>query len=241
MNKEQKLVLELIKSTLIGTKVEIGDDYDWHSFLQLCIDGGVCSIIFDAIRELDGFSEEIFNDLKKQAFLNLSYSVKQEHEYQVISAAFENNNIDYLPLKGLVLREYYPKKYYRMMCDMDILINPKQYDITYKTMKEIGYSLEEESDHNIAWSNNGVTVELHKKLYPNFDERFNEYFKSGWQFARCCNGHQYRMSDEDFYISIFVHFVRHFRSGGIGIRQFLDLWVYRKNNPFLDDDYIIRI
>jgi hypothetical protein len=42
----------------------------------------------------------------------------------------------------------------------------------------------------------------------------------------------------DEMIYLFTHFAKHYRDAGIGIRHIVDLWVYRKHNPDMDEGYI---
>ena len=39
-------------------------------------------------------------------------------------------------------------------------------------------------------------------------------------------------------IYLFTHFAKHYRDAGIGIKHLVDLWVYRKNTPDLNETYI---
>ena len=48
------------------------------------------------------------------------------------------------------------------------------------------------------------------------------------------------MTPEDGFIYLFTHFAKHYRDGGIGCRHVLDLWVYRRSCPDLDEIYIRR-
>ena len=48
------------------------------------------------------------------------------------------------------------------------------------------------------------------------------------------------MTDEDQMIYLFTHFAKHYRDAGIGLKHIIDLWVYRKNKPSLDEEYINR-
>jgi hypothetical protein len=51
-------------------------------------------------------------------------------------------------------------------------------------------------------------------------------------------GCRYDMKPEDEYIFLFSHFAKHYVDGGIGVRQALDLWVYRRHYPELNGAYV---
>ena len=46
------------------------------------------------------------------------------------------------------------------------------------------------------------------------------------------------MSMEDEWIYELTHFAKHFRDGGIGCRHVLDLWMFRRAHPDMDESYI---
>ena len=44
-------------------------------------------------------------------------------EYENLCSAFEKAQIPFLPLKGSVIRKYYPEAWMRTSCDIDILVH----------------------------------------------------------------------------------------------------------------------
>lgn len=76
-----------------------------------------------------------------------------------------------------------------------------------------------------------------------YNKDFYGYFGTGWSLAqRISDGSsRYEFKNEDFYIYIFVHFTKHYRISGIGIKHILDLWVYKEAYPDMDWKYIIKI
>ena len=126
------------------------------------------------------------------------------------------------------------------MGDIDILIQPSQYEKIEKILTDLGYEYCVDSDHEYIWrTKNGVTLELHKRLIPSYNRDYYAYFGDGWERAIKTeeNGFSYRLSPEDEFIYLFVHFAKHYRDGGIGIKHLADLWVY-ENSVTIDIDYI---
>ena len=66
------------------------------------------------------------------------------------------------------------------------------------------------------------------------------YFGDGWGRAVRQEGCRYGFTPEDTFVYLFMHFSKHYRSGGIGCRHVLDLWVYRRAYPELDEAYVLR-
>ena len=46
------------------------------------------------------------------------------------------------------------------------------------------------------------------------------------------------MSEEDEFVYIFTHFAKHYRNGGIGCRHLVDLWVYLRSHPDMDESLL---
>ena len=46
---------------------------------------------------------------------------------------------------------------------------------------------------------------------------------------------------EDEFIFLFTHFAKHYRGGGIGCRQAIDLYVFRMHNPQMNEQYIMEV
>ena len=169
---------------------------------------------------------------------NIAVSEQQMYSIKEIFSVFDEQEIDYLPLKGTVIKNIYPKPEMRSMGDADILIKTEQYDIIKPIMQKLGYTEITESDHEFIWNKLNIHVELHKRLIPSYNKDYYAYFGDGWQLAKIKNGTRYSMTDEDQMIYLFTHFAKHYRDAGIGIKHMTDLWVYRKNKPNLDEKYI---
>ena len=166
---------------------------------------------------------------------------QQRREIEKLAAAFEHAGIDYLPLKGVMLKNLYPKTDMRIMGDADIMIRYEQYEKIKAVVEELGYTFKVETDHELVWDNSKLHLELHKRLVPAYNKDFASYYGDCWRLARTVSAAtcEYEMSDEDHMIFLLTHFAKHYRNGGIGVRHVLDLYIYRNAKPNLDHQYII--
>ena len=107
-------------------------------------------------------------------------------------------------------------------------------------MQRLGFYEELESNHEFVWTKDTVTVELHKRLIPSYNNDYNAYFGEGWGRAHLAqeNGCRYELSREDEFIYLFTHLCKHYRDSGIGIKHFLDIWVFRNVYKELDEAYL---
>ena len=157
----------------------------------------------------------------------------QDAALKELSAAFEKAGIDYMPLKGAVIRKYYPEPWMRTSCDIDIYINPKDLQSAKAVAESCGaVFLPQDSNSLHLQFNmpNGTALELHTSL------SFGIESSSGAEFESKCirgEGHKLHLNSEDFYAYHIYHMKEHFINGGCGIKPFLDIAVMKKKFPDL--------
>ena len=242
MNSTQAGVLLIIKSALTGEKYTLPNDFDLaqaakiarkHQIIALFYYGALNCGISDALPEMQ--------TLFMQTCSLISLSERQNFEINRLFKLFEENKIDYLPLKGTLLKRMYPKSEMRIMSDADILIRTEQHDAIRPIMLDLGYAEKIESNHEFVWEKGNIVFELHKRLIPSYNKDYYNYYGDGWRLAvpSSDNCTRYEMSAEDEMIYIFTHYAKHYRDAGVGIKHILDLWVYKSYKPELDNDYIL--
>lgn len=157
--------------------------------------------------------------------------MRQDYEYGRICAVLEKGEIPYIPLKGTVLRAYYPEPWMRNSCDIDILVEEDRLDEAIGRLRgDLGYEVSERGDHDVSlFSSTGVHLELH---YDTVQQRYADDIRRSvlakiWKMSEhepesSC---KYRMPDEMFYFYHFAHMAKHFGNGGCGIRSVLDVWI----------------
>lgn len=167
---------------------------------------------------------------------------RQLRDINRVTEAFLQSKADYMPLKGINLKKLYPRPEMRNMCDADILIKPEQHKIIASALKGIGFSALKESAHEYIFAGEFLNLELHKCLIPPYDKDLYDFFGDGWQFAEKGNNQfEYKMSEENEFLFLFAHFAKHYRSGGVGIKQLTDLKVFLNAYPDLNTEYIISM
>lgn len=239
MNTTQKGIIMLLKSAVTGEKLALPEDFDMetaypqiqrHHMFTLAYDGAVrCGV---------SRQSEVMGKLFQRYCKALLTSEGQLKQIDRIFRAFDENGIDYMPLKGCKMKSLYPKPELRLMGDADILIRMEQYEKIVPIMKSLGFAAKHESDHELVWQNDKLYLELHKRLLPSCNKDFHSYFGDGWQFATQKDGTRYSMTAEDEFVFLFTHFARHYRDSGIGCRHVVDLWVYLEANPGLDEERV---
>lgn len=241
MNPTRQGILTLLRSAVTGDALALPRDFDWeaamvwakkHQISPLVYEGAVNCGVDKALPQM----QTLFQMYCK----NLMVSEGQMQAIDRLCAAFEDANIDYMPVKGCNMKLRYPKPELRAMGDADILIKLDQYDRIRPIMKNLGFEEILESDHELVWRTRALELELHKRLIPSYNKDYFRYFGDGWQLAKVQTGCRWAMTPEDEYIYLFTHFAKHYRDGGIGLRHVLDLWVYERSVPPMDEAYLAQ-
>lgn len=152
------------------------------------------------------------------------------YEYLRLCKALETTHISFIPLKGSVLRKYYPEPWMRTSCDIDILVRYDEVDkaVAY-LVDNCGYTNEGKTSYDISlFSPNNIHIELHYDLVEEGQENNTcSILNTVWDNVSLKEGYQhwYEMSDEMFYFYHIAHMAKHFEQGGCGIRPFIDLWI----------------
>lgn len=179
-------------------------------------------------------NEPILAKLQKEQMLAFYRYQTTTYELGAICSCLEAGGIDFIPLKGSVLRQYYTQPWMRTSCDIDILVRPEVLDrATDLLVQSLGYQKGTKNFHNISlYTQSGVHIELHFDLIEEMRHpTFIEVLKRAWEDASPMEGTQHHMllSNEFFYFYHVAHMVKHFEEGGCGIRPFLDLLILNRH------------
>lgn len=236
----EKDIISIINAALEGGVPTLSGELDFKRLYGFSKSMQITPMIVAGLEGVDGaFNSDDGKRLLKSAIAYTFYSDNQDYEIGAIKKRFDEAGIEYLMLKGTVLRSIYPRKEMRLMSDADILIKEEQYQKISEIMTSLGYTEKLESDHELVWNKgNNLHIELHKRLIPSYNKDYYAYFGDGWRLATLKSGTEWKMSDEDCFIYTFVHYAKHYRDGGIGVKHVCDFYLYMKKYPNLDWKYI---
>lgn len=175
-------------------------------------------------------SDEISEKFRKQQLLAVYRYQRINHELEQVCSALEAAKIPNLPLKGSIIRNYYPEPWMRTSCDIDILVHETDLDsaILYLCEK-LEYKVEGKGSHDVSLiSPSCVHIELHFDLVEKeYANGVGVFLSQIWDHTTVKEGleYGYELSDEMFYFYHLAHMAKHVEYGGCGIRPFLDLWI----------------
>ena len=154
-------------------------------------------------------------------------------EMSVIFSKMEEEGIWYLPLKGTLLKDYYPSYGLRQMSDHDILFDAKRANDVKDIMVGLGYTVKlfDRYHHDSYHKEPVCNFEMHRMLFnKSYNETFYNYYSDiksrlvkneGSNFG-------YHFTPEDFYVYMVAHEYKHFSADGTGLRSLVDTYVYLK-------------
>lgn len=242
INELKNGIISLIKSAIKETSVTLPDHFEWNEAIIVVERHHIIPLIYyGAYKSGIELPISINKQLKMATYNAAIFDENQQNELSILFQAFSHSGIDYMPLKGIVLKQLYPNPEMRIMSDADILIRLEQYTDITEIMLKLGYHEVVESDHELIWSKPPfMTIELHKRLIPSYNKDYYSVFGDGWQLARRSDidQHRYEMHPEDQLVYLFTHFSKHYRDGGIGIKHFIDLWLYMDKHSGLNMEYV---
>ena len=184
--------------------------------------------------------KEYLNKFEQDYLFNVRKSLSFEKERKVLYQFLNEQGIDFLPLKGIVIKDYYPDPNSREFADNDILFAKNDYLIRKYFIKR-GYKSEyyRKSNHDVYLKKPFFNFEMHRALFGETGDNeeivnyFANYINKAYFKERC----EKELSNEDFYIYFTTHSYKHYHNSGCGIRTLVDYYVFLKKEQ-LDFDYI---
>ncbi len=174
---------------------------------------------------------DVCNKFRKQQFIAIMRYERINYELEEICRLLEKQGIPHMPLKGSVIRKYYPQPWMRTSADIDLLVHKEDVDRASRALEEeLNYQNEgAKTEYDISlFAPSGVHLELHYSTASE-DRVFSadKILASIWEFSHLVDGWNFRFenNDEMFFFYHVVHTLKHFECSGCGARPFLDLWL----------------
>ena len=181
----------------------------------------------------DRFTQAMGKAIRKNAQLDIDRAQ--------ITKRLEQEKIWYMPLKGALLKDIYPRYGMRQMSDNDILFDKTRADDVREIMESLGFKTKDfgHGNHDVYFKQPVSNFEMHHCLFS--QTSLHNYYQNVKDslIKDDDNNFGYHFSNEDFYIYMLAHEYKHYQHGGTGIRSVVDIYVYlREYADTLDMEYI---
>ena len=232
MNVLAEYLSKLIRAQLENTKPAlIPEEVTVEEIVQIAQKNHMNYLLLSPLLRTDNFPEDWLNAVKTKVLRSIMHTGVQVTELKKIEKSFEENGIACQPMKGARMKFYYPAPEMREMSDIDILIHKDSFDKAAEELKSMGYILDESiKHHDIYKKPPHMVIEAHRAMYDKtVDYTQYEYFSnlSKAVLREGCS-YIYDFTTEDFYLYMIAHMAKHFYAKGCGIRNIVDIYVYRK-------------
>ena len=211
-------------------------------FLRMSKYHSLYAFLFKALEEVEPNIERRYVKKLEEAYLaNLRKAAGFEKERKALYRYLNDNDIDFLPLKGIIIKDYYPDQYTREFADNDILFDGKKDDLVKQFFIKNNYQVEyyRKSNHDVYQKTPFYNFEMHRTLFGESgdNEKVVMYFSDYLNKSLIKENKEHYLSHEDFYIYFTAHSYKHYHVSGCGFRTLIDYYLYLKKEQ-LDFDYI---
>lgn len=245
MHHQQEIhyMIHLLKCAISDTPTRVPPpDLDWELIYTLSVKHKICSTLYFGIKKLP--KDLILKIPHIDSYIlsyktNLVADANRSYELKYLQPILDNHGIDYIFLKGSVIKNYYPDSSVRRMSDIDILFRGADFRIIDSIFKNLGYEILHKNAKDTAYIKHSckVAIEMQPHLIDKGYTEWYEYLENIWD--RCTHQHhEYKMSLEDFYIYHIIHMAKHFKNGGIGLTHLVDVYIMLENFQHADWNYI---
>ena len=234
-------VLYLASCALCGKtpKSEIVKKINLSDVRKICRFQSVSALVYSAMQSAD--NQEIKEDESFRMLANerLSLIRRQDlldEERKSVLDFLEKNKIWYLPLKGVIIKDFYPNPFLREMSDNDILYDSDYTEKVSEFFVNRGYEkfVDDDGKDECYIKPPVYNFEMHRELFEDLYPEYKRYYSDvkNKLIKDSDNAYGYHLSDEDFYIYMTAHACKHYNISGTGIRGLFDTYVFltRKDN-----------
>ena len=229
---EQLLYLMACALQGVSAREEILADADLKQLLIMARKHSVASMVCMALEKTaifanaDEATKKQWIDAKNKA---IRKNMLLDAERKIISHELETQGIWYMPLKGSILKDWYPKPGMREMADNDILFDASKRKEVKAIFQGRGYTVKgyNKSNHDEYEKppiyNFEMHVELYHKIYDTFNEKYADVKQRLIPDAEV--PYRFHFTPEDFYAFVIAHAYKHYSGSGTGIRTLADIYI----------------
>ena len=150
-------------------------------------------------------------------------------ERAAIVKQLESAGIWYMPLKGSILKDWYPKPGMREMADNDILFDPSERKRVREIFRSRGYKIVSfgKGNHDEYEKPPLYHFEMHVSLFHEIYPKLAGQYRNVKEKLLPVDGTvcQFAFTPEDFYVFVLAHAYKHYSGSGTGVRTLADFYV----------------
>lgn len=243
-----ELMMYLFKCAVMSVEPKIDKELNLSDIYEVSKQQGIWPLVFLSVQKLyekklmQG-KPELMGALQQQILVSITKGATRKEILKIILDELRAKNITVVLLKGDILADLYPFPDYRLSGDIDLLVKPGDEKVIFKVFEKYGFEVEarmNKEHHSVCRHPAAGVVELHVALHDDYceeiwfagktqiDEDFTDFTTK--------DGYQYEVLGlNDCFIYLTTHMIKHFLSGGAGMRQIMDILLFiRKYKDEID-------
>lgn len=253
MKPVYEYTIKLLRYVLNGDVPNIPENIDYRELYDFSASHSVENMIYVALSELKmPVPEDIMLEFEDSYYRAVEAEALQSIELEAISETFEEAGIDFMPLKGSVIKHLYPMPDYRKCGDIDILVKPEQFSSVRDILLGMSFVCKRYNEHEIHdtyYKEPYIMVEVHRKLISKKNAAY-KFCNDVWNYSYANDEHKCFFMEDEFLLAYSIlHIYKHLSKGGIGIKHITDLYIiqsklhidYKKLYSYLDKTDMLDI
>ena len=220
MTPEQEFLSTIIRSAIKGEKITAEPQIDILKLFKLANKHSLQVLTYFTLLN-NGLFLDSLSELKKVVYKLILRANNLDNDIKIVLNLLKENHIKVIPIKGYNIRGLYPNPDMRFLLDFDCLIEKKDKYKVKKLLNQAGFRYTKSTEKHLEFhSKQGNLLEFHTKLFERFlkDDYLQEVLSSP----------SATLNAEQEYIIALAHLASHFVSGGVGVRNIIDLYLLDK-------------
>ena len=234
MEKTSEILIYLMKCSLQNTKPEEAPlaRADLEALLRLAGAHSVSAMVCMALEKTTIFAgaddavKKHWREAKNKA---IRKNMLLDAERAAIMMQLESAGIWHMPLKGSILKDWYPKPGMREMADNDILFDPSERKRVRGIFQSRGYKIVSfgKGNHDEYEKPPLYNFEMHVSLFHEMYPKLAGQYQNVKEKLLPVDGTacQFAFTPEDFYVFALAHAYKHYSGSGTGVRTLADIYV----------------
>ena len=178
-------------------------------------------------------NENIKKELVDCYYQAIAENFNKANMFEIMSQKLSESKIPHMPVKGWYVRNLYPVPELRTFGDIDILIRKQDRKKTDEIFTENGYSVKENWEPTYSYDKGALRCEVHTELMDSDlgkGKHVISYFSNALKTAENDVGERFSPQKDLHLMYLFCHLAKHLYKGGAGIRMYMDIALFLKEN-----------
>ena len=147
---DERYLLDVLSAFLDGRPLEpLPQGASSNAFLRAAREQRVSQIVaYMALKHPGVLPPQLTARLVDDLNRAVGMEVAQTAEFNAVNRAFVDAGVRFMPLKGFIMRDYYPERYLRLVGDYDALVERESFARAGEVLTRLGFSRRTGDEHH---------------------------------------------------------------------------------------------